>query len=69
VIEVAAGLSPRGWRFRRRYGDRLTYVEADLPAMAARKRGALERMGSLGDRHGWRSSTRFVTRARKASPL
>jgi O-methyltransferase involved in polyketide biosynthesis len=51
VIEVACGLSPRGWRFRQRYGDRLTYVEADLPAMAARKRRALERMGSLGERH------------------
>src|SRR5687767_14536069 len=25
VIEVAAGLSPRGWRFRNRYGDRITY--------------------------------------------
>jgi O-methyltransferase involved in polyketide biosynthesis len=51
VIEVAAGLSPRGWRFARRYGERLLYVEADLPAMAARKRAALERMGSLGERH------------------
>jgi O-methyltransferase involved in polyketide biosynthesis len=51
VIEVAAGLSPRGWRFVRRYGERLTYVEADLPAMAARKRAALERMGSLSERH------------------
>jgi O-methyltransferase involved in polyketide biosynthesis len=51
VIEVAAGLSPRGWRFTQRYGDRLVYVEADLPAMAARKRRALERMGSLGERH------------------
>jgi O-methyltransferase involved in polyketide biosynthesis len=51
VIEVAAGLSPRGWRLRRRYGERLTYVEADLPAMAARKRAALARMGVLGDRH------------------
>jgi O-methyltransferase involved in polyketide biosynthesis len=51
VIEVAAGLSPRGWRLRRRYGERLIYVEADLPAMAARKRAALERMGALGDRH------------------
>ncbi len=45
VIEVAAGLSPRGWRFSRRYGDRLTYIEADLPEMAARKREALERIG------------------------
>jgi O-methyltransferase involved in polyketide biosynthesis len=51
VIEVAAGLSPRGWRLHTRYGDRLTYIEADLPAMAARKRSALEAIGSLGDRH------------------
>ena len=51
VIEVACGLSPRGWRFATRHGDRLLYVEADLPDMAARKRAALERMGSLGDRH------------------
>jgi O-methyltransferase involved in polyketide biosynthesis len=51
VIEVAAGLSPRGWRFQTRYGDRLTYIEADLPAMAARKRRALARIGSLGDHH------------------
>ena len=35
----------------KRYGDRITYVEADLPEMAARKRAALERMGSLGDHH------------------
>jgi O-methyltransferase involved in polyketide biosynthesis len=51
VIEVACGMSPRGWRFARRYGERVTYVEADLPAMAARKRAALERMGSLGEHH------------------
>jgi len=51
VIEVACGLSPRGWRFARRYGDRIVYVEADLPEMAARKRLALERMGSLSDHH------------------
>lgn len=41
VIEVACGLSPRGWRFAQRHGARLTYVEADLPQMAARKRRAL----------------------------
>jgi O-methyltransferase involved in polyketide biosynthesis len=46
VVEVAAGLSPRGWRFTRRYGNRLTYVEADLPDMAARKREALQRIGA-----------------------
>lgn len=51
VLEVAAGLSPRGWRFARRYGTRITYVEADLPAMAQRKRQALERIGSLGSHH------------------
>jgi len=51
VIEVACGLSPRGWRFTRRYGERIVYIEADLPEMAASKRLALERMGSLGDHH------------------
>jgi O-methyltransferase involved in polyketide biosynthesis len=51
VVEAACGMSPRGWRFSERYGDRLTYVEADLPAMAQRKREALARMGSLSERH------------------
>jgi O-methyltransferase involved in polyketide biosynthesis len=51
VIEAACGMSPRGWRFAQRYGEDLTYVEADLPAMARRKREALARMGSLGDHH------------------
>jgi O-methyltransferase involved in polyketide biosynthesis len=51
VLEVAAGMSPRGWRFSSRYGDRLTYVEADLPAMAERKRRALQRIGSLSEHH------------------
>jgi O-methyltransferase involved in polyketide biosynthesis len=51
VLEVAAGLSPRGWRFAQRYGDQITYVEADLPAMAQRKRRALERIGSLDEHH------------------
>jgi len=51
VIEAACGMSPRGWRFSERYGEALTYVEADLPPMAARKREALAQMGSLGERH------------------
>jgi O-methyltransferase involved in polyketide biosynthesis len=51
VVEAACGMSPRGWRFSERYGDRLTYVEADLPAMARRKREALAQMGSLSDHH------------------
>jgi O-methyltransferase involved in polyketide biosynthesis len=51
VVEVACGLSPRGLRFSGQYGDRLAYVEADLPEMAERKRAALARIGSLSDRH------------------
>jgi O-methyltransferase involved in polyketide biosynthesis len=48
VVEVACGLSARGLRFKRRHGDRLTYVEADLPGMVERKRAAL---GSLSPGH------------------
>jgi O-methyltransferase involved in polyketide biosynthesis len=44
VVEVAAGLSARGWRFTRRYPG-LRYLEADLPHMAARKRALLDRIG------------------------
>src|SRR6185436_8314170 len=51
VIEVAAGLSPRGWRFRTRYGDKLTYVEADLPAMIANKRRVLAELGGETPNH------------------
>jgi O-methyltransferase involved in polyketide biosynthesis len=51
VIEIAAGMSARGWRFANRYGEAITYVEADLPAMAARKRRALAHIGSLSDAH------------------
>jgi O-methyltransferase involved in polyketide biosynthesis len=52
VIEVAAGLSPRGLRFTRRHGSRLLYIEGDLPAMARRKRQALARTdGPTGPQH------------------
>ncbi len=51
VLEVACGMSPRGWRFAGRYGERIDYVEADLPAMAKRKREALAEAGSLGEHH------------------
>lgn len=51
VVEIAAGMSPRGLSFAERYGDRVTYVETDLPGMAARKRAQLSAMGSLGDHH------------------
>lgn len=51
VIEVACGLSPRGHRFAAAHGDRLTYVEADLPAMAARKRAVLARAKAGSPHH------------------
>jgi len=49
VIELAAGLSPRGLRMTTRF-PRLTYVEVDLPAMAATKRERLRRSGSSSAR-------------------
>lgn len=58
VIEIAAGLSARGWRFSRRYG--VTYVEADLPRMAARKRQLLD---SLADDAGVRVESADVLAA------
>jgi O-methyltransferase involved in polyketide biosynthesis len=51
VVEVACGLSPRGWRFARRYGDKLTYVEADLPGMLANKRRILAELGGESAHH------------------
>jgi O-methyltransferase involved in polyketide biosynthesis len=50
VIEIASGLSARGWRFSTRHDD-LTYVEADLPEMVARKRQALDRIDGRSSRH------------------
>jgi O-methyltransferase involved in polyketide biosynthesis len=51
VVEVAAGLSPRGWRFATRYADRITYVEADLPGMLAHKRRILAALGGETAHH------------------
>ncbi|HSW15330.1 MAG TPA: class I SAM-dependent methyltransferase [Solimonas sp.] len=51
VIEIAAGLSPRGWDFKRRHGARLRYIEADLPKMAEHKLRRLERGGLLSPGH------------------
>ena len=50
VIEVAAGLSPRGWRFVRSHPE-LIYVDADLPGMTARKLRALQSIESDRERH------------------
>jgi O-methyltransferase involved in polyketide biosynthesis len=51
IVEVACGLSPRGWRFRTRYGDRITYVEADLPGMLENKRRILTELGGETPHH------------------
>src|SRR5206468_2908329 len=51
VLEIAAGLSPRGWRFSSRYGDRITYVEADLVGMLAHKRRILAELGGEHAHH------------------
>jgi O-methyltransferase involved in polyketide biosynthesis len=45
VVEIAAGLSPRGLRYTAAH-DGLVYVEADLPAMAQQKRDALADLGT-----------------------
>lgn len=50
VLEIACGLSPRGHRFCQRHPG-ITYVEADLPGMAARKRALLSPLASLDARH------------------
>jgi O-methyltransferase involved in polyketide biosynthesis len=51
VIELAAGLSPRGWRFTKKYGDRITYIETDLPRMVALKDELLRKSGIYGPKH------------------
>ena len=51
VVEIAAGLSPRGWRFRTRYGAKLSYVEADLPGMLENKRRILAGLGGETPHH------------------
>ncbi|HVT33945.1 MAG TPA: class I SAM-dependent methyltransferase [Nevskiaceae bacterium] len=50
VVEIAAGLSPRGTTFCQRY-PKLTYIETDLPKMAALKRSLLDKGGLLSARH------------------
>lgn len=45
VVELAAGLSPRGLELTRRHPG-LTYVEVDLPGMAARKDALLRARGA-----------------------
>lgn len=46
VLEIAAGLSPRGWWFRQHF-PQIDYRELDLPDMAATKQAALTQIDSL----------------------
>jgi O-methyltransferase involved in polyketide biosynthesis len=50
VIELAAGLSPRGVRVRRRSPE-VRYIEVDLPGMVERKREMLQHLGVEDDEH------------------
>ncbi len=43
VLEIACGLSPRGWWFRQHHPD-ICYRELDLPDMAATKQAALQQI-------------------------
>ena len=48
IVEIAAGLSPRGLRMRRRH-PQVTYVEGDLPDMIANKEALIG--GQLSEGH------------------
>lgn len=50
VLELACGMSARGWRFTGKH-PHITYIEADLPGMAERKRQALAQIAPLGESH------------------
>src|ERR1051325_1938852 len=51
VNELAAGLSPRGWRITQKYGARVHYIETDLPRMAALKHRLLGAAKLYGPKH------------------
>ncbi len=51
VIELAAGLSPRGWRITKKFGGKVNYVETDLPRMAALKHRLLGAAKLYGPKH------------------
>lgn len=50
VMELACGLSPRGFRFKRKH-PHVKYLEADLPDMARWKQHLLTEAGLLSDGH------------------
>ena len=46
MLEIASGLSPRGWNFRQKFPD-IDYRELDLPDMAKIKTQALKQIDAL----------------------
>lgn len=50
ILELACGLSPRGWRINQSYPQHL-YVEADLAAMAAHKQQLLQSIDAINNTH------------------
>jgi O-methyltransferase involved in polyketide biosynthesis len=51
VVEIAAGLSARGWRTMRREKRPAAYLECDLAGMAARKAKLLQSAGPVAPGH------------------
>lgn len=50
ILELACGLSPRGWRIHKKY-PYIHYVEADLTGMAQQKHALLQKVDSLDSKH------------------
>ena len=50
ILELACGLSPRGWRINQKY-PYITYVEADLVGMASQKQQLLNGLEGINANH------------------
>ncbi|PTQ90405.1 class I SAM-dependent methyltransferase [Agitococcus lubricus] len=50
VLELACGLSPRGWRINKKY-PYIHYVEADLQGMAEQKHQLLNKLSAINPTH------------------
>lgn len=50
ILELACGLSPRGWRINQEYPNNL-YIEADLQGMAQRKQQLLTQLDTINPKH------------------
>ena len=66
VIELAAGLSPRGMRFVKQYGPKVHYIEADLPFMVEDKQKRLTGHLALHKSHEIRAVDAFANEGPKS---